>query len=257
VPVDAQLSNAPRVAGSSAYVVPPAAELRLKMVHAEFRDNGAGVIWVPAVVITSNANLPVGSALDRAVTVAAGGSADVSWFPYIKAVAAAATTGVAPAVISYWRDVSLGDAALTVGTGGAGQKNITYVHNALGSSGFLSAPDGFGNVTVNAPCIGLQYLTTTWDAPGYQKGASMSTSSRVVNADLHSLATAGAGFVGAAFNFGDTTLELRPAAYLTNDTFVSTVFQESGANKNVNAAYQVNVLWSAPGYGGGIPGWPP
>jgi hypothetical protein len=68
--------------------------MRLKAVYAEFTDNGAAVNWLPCVTILSDSGDIIGRAVDQGVMVTAGSDADVTWFPGVKAAAAAAATGV-------------------------------------------------------------------------------------------------------------------------------------------------------------------
>jgi hypothetical protein len=86
---DVQILRAPTTAVPSSYVLPDAAELRLKAVYAEFADNGAAGDWLPCVTILSDSGDVIGRAVDQGVKVTAGGSADVTWFPWLKHRAAA------------------------------------------------------------------------------------------------------------------------------------------------------------------------
>jgi hypothetical protein len=81
---DAQISNPAVADGASDYQVKPAVEILLKAVSADFDDNGAASSWLPAVLLTSDSGHIIARALDPSVSVAAGGSAEVSWFPGVK-----------------------------------------------------------------------------------------------------------------------------------------------------------------------------
>jgi hypothetical protein len=73
------------------YTIPGSAELLLKSVHAHFDGSGAAGSFVPLVRIISDA----GSTTDEIpqdVTVAAGASADATWFPHVGGGGGAATT---------------------------------------------------------------------------------------------------------------------------------------------------------------------
>lgn len=78
------------------YSIPNAQQIRLLSVRASFDGSGAGGAWLPALQLLDNNGNVLVTAADPAVSVAAGASADVSWFPGVKvAAAAAASTGVA------------------------------------------------------------------------------------------------------------------------------------------------------------------
>jgi hypothetical protein len=63
------------------YLVPGATAIRIKQVHVQYVDNGAGGDWLPAVKIVSDSKHLMGTAADQAVKVTAGSDADVSFFP--------------------------------------------------------------------------------------------------------------------------------------------------------------------------------
>jgi hypothetical protein len=91
---DAQVKNSAVAVGASVYEVPRTVEFTLKTVSAEFADNGAAGAWLPAVLIASDAGLVIARAADRAVEVAAGGDASVSFFPGVKNAASASTAAL-------------------------------------------------------------------------------------------------------------------------------------------------------------------
>jgi hypothetical protein len=72
------------------YNIPAAAELLLKGAFAKFDGSGAAGAFVPLLRIISDAG-SVSLEAPQDVTVAAGGSADASWFPHVGVSAAAAT----------------------------------------------------------------------------------------------------------------------------------------------------------------------
>jgi len=96
---DVQILRAPTTGVPSNYVLPDAAELLLKMVYAEFDGSGAGGSWCPCVTLLSDSGDVLGRAVDVANPVAAGASADVTFFPRLKAGAAAAAAGAFPFLI--------------------------------------------------------------------------------------------------------------------------------------------------------------
>jgi hypothetical protein len=68
------------------YLIQKSAEILLKGVYASFDGSGAGGDFLPLLRIISNAGSVVLEAVSD-TTVAAGGSADVSWFPHLAAAA--------------------------------------------------------------------------------------------------------------------------------------------------------------------------
>lgn len=105
---DTQIHPTGTLAVPADYKVPDSAELLLKNAYAHFDGSGAAGSFLPLLRIVSDA----GSTVIEAVadtTVAAGASADASWFPRV--AAAAAATGFAAG----W--VTLLDGNITVPTG--------------------------------------------------------------------------------------------------------------------------------------------
>lgn len=64
------------------YVIPAAAEIAPKAVRAHFDGSGAGGAFLPTLVILSDAGAEV-ARIPTAIPVAAGASAEVSWFPHV------------------------------------------------------------------------------------------------------------------------------------------------------------------------------
>jgi hypothetical protein len=81
---DVQILRAPTTAVPSNYTLPDAAELRLKAVYAEFDGSGAAGSFLPCVTLISDSGDVIGRAVDPSSPVAAGGSADVTFFPGVK-----------------------------------------------------------------------------------------------------------------------------------------------------------------------------
>ena len=88
---DTQISFPAVSAAPNDYEVASSAEYRIKAVHATFTDNGAGSAWLPSFDIISDSGHVVARGVDQAVSVAAGASADVSWFPRVRRSGAVAT----------------------------------------------------------------------------------------------------------------------------------------------------------------------
>lgn len=81
---DVQILRAPAAAVPSNYVLPDAAELRLKAVYADFSASGAATDWLPCVTILSDSGDVIARAADQDVKVTAGDDASVSWFPRVR-----------------------------------------------------------------------------------------------------------------------------------------------------------------------------
>jgi hypothetical protein len=88
---DVQIVRSARSAVPASYVLPDAADFTLKAVQASFDGSGAAGAYLPCVTILSDSGHVVARAVDQAVSVAAGGNAEVSWFPWLKHRAAAPT----------------------------------------------------------------------------------------------------------------------------------------------------------------------
>jgi hypothetical protein len=116
--------------------------LRLKAVYAEFDGSGAAGSFLPCVTLISDSGDVIGRAVDPSSPVAAGGSADVTFFPGVKGAGAAASstpdylvlTGVGQTVL----DPPVGD------SDHAKFNAATAESNDLGSWTFVL--DGGGNV---------------------------------------------------------------------------------------------------------------
>lgn len=81
---DAQITVPAVSAAPAEYSVSGAADFILKAVNANMDGSGAAATWLPCVEIVSDSGHVVARAVDQAVSVAAGGSAEVSWFPRVR-----------------------------------------------------------------------------------------------------------------------------------------------------------------------------
>jgi hypothetical protein len=90
---DVQLTALQTHAAPLDYIVPGSALIRVKSIRGEFTDNGAAGAWLPAVQLISDSGHVIATASDQGASVAAGGSADASFFPGVKASAAASSSG--------------------------------------------------------------------------------------------------------------------------------------------------------------------
>lgn len=84
MPADKQIVSAAVEDGNSDYQLPASMGFRLKAVNATFADNGAGQEYLPAVILISDAGHVIAHAVDTDVSVAAGGSAETSFFPGVR-----------------------------------------------------------------------------------------------------------------------------------------------------------------------------
>lgn len=91
MPTDAQILAAGTAAAPLDYTVPNAAEFELLVVAGNFDGSGAASPFLPAVVIESDGHVPIARAITDSA-VAAGGSAEVSFFPGVKHAASGATS---------------------------------------------------------------------------------------------------------------------------------------------------------------------
>lgn len=105
------------------YTLPSSAEVLLKGVFAAFDGSGAASAYQPMFRLISDAGtVALESVAD--VTVAAGGSADASWFPHVGAGAASSAT-TAP-VLAYGTNFN----AQTVTHGTTANSAFTSVHSS-------------------------------------------------------------------------------------------------------------------------------
>jgi hypothetical protein len=141
---DVQISSPPVTAAPANYTLPGAAEFILKAVNADFDGSGAGAAFLPAVVILSPSGQVIARAVDQNVSVAAGASAEVSWFPGVKNAAAAAAAGGAP---DYIMLTGVAHAIPSVPLGASGQ--VPWSAASLVSNNaalWTTTLDGGGNI---------------------------------------------------------------------------------------------------------------
>lgn len=129
------------------YPIPAAAELVLKALTADFDGTGAGGSFVPSVQILLPNNVVVGT-FPLGQTIAAGASADVSWFPGVTPK----TTAAAAATISY-ANVDAGTTSVTSGVQKAFDLNAnpivtnnptTFTLDVNTDGGFMNGLHGLG-----------------------------------------------------------------------------------------------------------------
>lgn len=89
---DVSIVNSTITAAPKDYAVPGTQELLLKAVRASIDGTAAGSAFLPALQLIDPGGHVMWTAVDRSNPVAGGGTADVSWFPGVKAAAASTTT---------------------------------------------------------------------------------------------------------------------------------------------------------------------
>ena len=112
------------VAAPKNYTLASSQELSLKAVRAVFDGSGAGTSWFPALQLVAPDGTVMWTALDRSTAIAAGGSADASWFPGLGGGGAGA---VATGIMAAQAQLS-GDFAITKGDPGTAVpwSGVTY-----------------------------------------------------------------------------------------------------------------------------------
>jgi hypothetical protein len=154
---DVQILRPSASAVPSNYVLPDAAELRLKAVYAEFTDNGAAGDWLPCVTILSDSGDVIGRAVDQGVKVTAGDNADVTWFPWLKQRGAAAAAGPSCKLLGSGNGNTTLTVTLTADVPATGTLHIVEAQNTLGHNDAGSEPtavsDSKGVAGWNRPAI--------------------------------------------------------------------------------------------------------
>lgn len=149
------------------WVVPGALDLLLKSIYAEYDGTSAGSSYVPTVELLDDAGRTVG-AWPYSSSVAAGASADVTWFPGVVAAAATATvTPVASGNTTTVQTVAAGgnltiawDTVNTVGTGwswtSGDPTKVYYAGSGTFATQVIVSPDtdwpatGTGQIAIGA-----------------------------------------------------------------------------------------------------------
>lgn len=154
------------------FTIPGNGQMQPKCVRAVYDGTGAGSAFLPVLRFISDGGKQVGSFV--APQVAAGGSADVSWFPHVGAKAAAATAGV-PAYAS----VNFGIAnAQTAGAGA--QITLQWFAFSTSDTSLFFTTDNVGgnrnmagNTLLHGPSAGLFQIRaqTRWAAGVYNRTA--------------------------------------------------------------------------------------
>lgn len=119
---DVAIVNSTVTPAPTDYTVPGAQELLVKAVRASIDGSGAASSFLPALQLLDPAGHVMWTAVDTSTSIAAGGSADVSWFPGVKKGGSGSSV-VTGATAYLWGVFG----AQTIPSGGAGA-NIQYNH---------------------------------------------------------------------------------------------------------------------------------
>jgi hypothetical protein len=154
---DVQIFEPKNVPVPSSYQVKDAEEIELKAVNADFDGSGAGGAWLPCVTIVSDAGEVIARAVDQSVSVAAGGSAEVSWFPRVRRRGAAPSTVIPCRLLGSGNGnttltVTLTDNVPATGTLHIVEAQITLGHQDPGSQP-TAVSDSKGVAGWNRPAI--------------------------------------------------------------------------------------------------------
>lgn len=254
---DATLAGLGTSAAPLAYTVPGGQEIVIKSLRASFDGTAAASAWYPAIRITAPGG-PVDGVYIPASSVAAGASADVSFFPGAEEPAATATTAKNyPNVATVWRSVSNnGDATQTVGANNS--VAITFVHTSLPSDGSVSWSALVPYfLTFNVECMAVSMLWVQMDGGAYSRAVYSDTNSRILQASIPT--PAGVTSLNTAPVSGNRVwlTETKPNAFVVNDTVSTSAYNGDAVSHTISEAWWVVYFWPVTGYGGGIPGWPP
>lgn len=167
------------VAGSSAaplsYTVPNAQEMTTLAISAEFDGSGAAAAFLPMIEILSDAGIVIARS-PTAEQVAAGASADVSWFPRLSRQAAAGAAlawglGYNPATFPF-------NDAISVPSGGT--VNFPWTNPTTGGTAitFTDGANPSDTLTLTETGVYLFAARVAWDSVvtgAYQRWAGFET----------------------------------------------------------------------------------
>ena len=186
---DVPLVNRASISAPKDYTLPQAQSIVLRAVQAEIDGTSAAGTFLPVVQLISDAGDVMWTALDRNTTIAAGGTATVTWFPNVKPEASSSGGGGALS----WAYIS-GSTPTTVNAGTT--KKLT----ATAGNFYTNAPTIFDTATNNT-ISGIRmlanghYLVLSTAAPNATPAAG----------SLYDLVTVGGG-VAAAFEMAPSAV---------------------------------------------------
>lgn len=236
MPDQQQIFRGAVVAAPNDYTVGADVELILKQVNALLDGSGAAGDFLPAVVLISDSGHTIGRYVDRSNPVAAGGSAEVTWFSGVKGGSATPTASVFQSHTFLTRHApGTLDPVQTIPSGA-----VTAIawHGIQQSGG--GAPGALVGLTSPATTLSfaefgavLVTLTVVWPAANYDRYLELTMANTAdigtVASPRYRVATSPAGDVMTLTAALDAT-SLAPATTVT-----ANVFQASGAPQDISA----------------------
>lgn len=212
------------------WLVPGNGQITPRSVFAHYDGSAAAASFFPTLKVISDAGQTVGI-YRCAIAVAAGGSADVSWFPGLGGVTSGSAQALIGARIQTINGQTIADDTKT---------DLTYDNVYFDTDGMANLGSDARILTVNTPGVYLVTATTVWPYlanaqgrritgvvhNGYYSASGVPDQSNVVDERMPIWAHAGA--VGGAPR--TTTTALGIFAAVAGDFFASGVFQISGGN---------------------------
>lgn len=214
------------------YSIPAAQQIRLLSVSAVFVDNGAASDWCPAVVIEDNNGNALVRAADKGVTVTAGSDAEVSWFPGVKAAAAATVTSSSVFAQAFLDSIGHGDSAQVVNAGAT--NNGDFPHASTTDATTISwSTVVHTNDTANLLRAGtyLCYVGSAWDVADVSLTSEVFSSSGFTMPHLPVVPNTSPTFLDFLSTVQDSTV-----LHATNTSSTVKVLH----NNQLGVAHQVN-----------------
>lgn len=151
---DAQILVTGTATAPATWTVPGLGQVTPRTVFAHYDGTGAGVLFYPALKIVSDAGRLIGI-YPCSSSVAAGGSADVTWFPGVEATRTPVSAAVG-ARISTVNGQTIADSTLT---------NLIWTTVDYDTDGMANLAANNTILTVNTPGIYMVVCSTVWQEP--------------------------------------------------------------------------------------------
>ena len=174
---DASILDPTVAAAPKQYLISGSQELLIKSITASFDGSAAAVPWVPAVQLLDSANEVIGTyPLDA--PVAAGGTADVSFFPGVKVASSSGGGGITATVEQVNQQTGTTSIANSTSTILLPATNLSGPINfAASGGGMRCSTAGVYSVEVN-----VQLASAAWTAGGgFELTLAFSGYSMVIN----------------------------------------------------------------------------
>lgn len=177
---DSQFNPLGSVAAPADWTLPPSLNLQLKNVYASFDGTSAAGSFVPCLQIVSDSGHTVGS-YPCASTVAAGGSADVTWFPRVAGSSAQAVfqAPFAALRISAAQTVTGANTIQHLDMDGSFETSDTSVFAQAPVPTIFGTPNGLECIVNGTYLIWINYLTF-----GGTAGSTLTTYFTGIHGDL-------------------------------------------------------------------------